>query len=71
MLDSNPLPREIASGVFWLGDCLEQQYQGRAYHSYNAAFLVCGSEASMCVAAKPRCWSRPDTPRTSRRSNAR
>jgi len=49
MLDSNPLPREIASGVFWLGDCLEQQYQGRAYHSYNAAFLVCGSEASMLV----------------------
>lgn len=45
----NPLPREIAPGVFWLGDCLEQEYQGRSYHSYNAAFLLCGSEASMLI----------------------
>ncbi len=40
MTRANPLPREIAPGVFWLGDCLEQEYQGRAYHSYNAAFLL-------------------------------
>lgn len=45
----NPLPREIASGVFWLGDCLEQQYKGKTYHSYNAAFLMIGSEASMLI----------------------
>ena len=49
MLKPIPLPREIAPGVFWLGDCLEQEYQGRPYHSYNAAFLLCGSEASMLV----------------------
>jgi len=49
MQKSNPLPREIAPGVFWLGDCLAQEYQGRPYHSYNAAFLLCGSEASMLV----------------------
>ena len=45
----NPLPREISPGVFWLGDCLEQQYQGRSYHSYNAAYLVIGNDASMLI----------------------
>ena len=49
MQKPNPLPREIAPGVFWLGDCLAQEYQGRPYHSYNAAFLLCGSEASMLI----------------------
>ena len=49
MTHKNPLPREIAPGVFWLGDCLEQQYQGRSYHSYNAAFLIVGDEAAMLV----------------------
>ena len=46
---SYPLPREISPGVFWLGDCLVQHSQGKIYHSYNAAFLVIGSEASMLV----------------------
>ena len=45
----NPLPREIADGVFWLGDCLEQFHKGRSYHSYNAAFLLCGNDASMLI----------------------
>ncbi len=45
----NPLPREIAPGVFWLGDCLEQHHKGKIYHSYNAAFLVTGSKASLLV----------------------
>ena len=49
MKKTHPLPREIAPGVFWLGDCLEQEYEGRPYHSYNAAFLICGSEASMMI----------------------
>ena len=49
MMKTHPLPREIAPGVFWLGDCLEQEYEGRPYHSYNAAFLICGSEASMMI----------------------
>ena len=49
MAQKNPLPREIAPGVFWLGDCLEQQHQGKTYHSYNAAFLVVGGDASMLV----------------------
>lgn len=45
----NPLPREITPGVFWLGDCLEQRAKGKIYHTYNAAFLICGTEASMLV----------------------
>jgi flavorubredoxin len=45
----NPLPREIAPDVFWLGECLEQRYKGRIYHSYNAAFLVIGETASLLV----------------------
>ena len=49
MKTPNPLPREIAPGVFWLGDCLEQLHKGKTYHSYNAAFLVVGSEASLLL----------------------
>src|SRR6516162_4922948 len=45
----NKLPREIAPGVFWLGECLEQRHKGKIYHSYNAAFLVIGDTASMLV----------------------
>jgi glyoxylase-like metal-dependent hydrolase (beta-lactamase superfamily II) len=43
------MPRELADGVFWLGDCLEQRAKGKIYHSYNAAFLLCGTEASMLI----------------------
>lgn len=49
MTDENPLPREIAPGVHWLGDCLELSYRGKAYHGYNAAFLVIGEDAAVMV----------------------
>jgi flavorubredoxin len=49
MASNNTLPREISPGVFWLGDCLEQHHKGKIYHSYNAAFLVVGSGASLLV----------------------
>lgn len=49
MTKPNTLPREIADGVFWLGDCLEQRAKGKIYHTYNAAFLLCGTEASMLI----------------------
>jgi flavorubredoxin len=45
----NPLPREIATGVYWLGECLEQRSRGKVYHSYNAAFLILGSTASLLI----------------------
>jgi hypothetical protein len=37
------MPREIAPGVFWIGDCLAQRHKGRIYHGYNAAFLIAGN----------------------------
>ena len=43
------MPREIAPGVFWIGDCLAQRHQGKIYHGYNAAFLVAGETASVLV----------------------
>lgn len=43
------LPRELRPGVFWLGDCLEQKARGRTYHSYNAAFLLVGTESSCLI----------------------
>lgn len=48
-MNKTVLPREIAPDVYWLGDCLEQRYRGKIYHSYNSAFLVIGSEAAILV----------------------
>lgn len=49
MIGPKELPREIAPGVFWLGDCLEQRANGKIYHTYNAAFLIAGKDASMII----------------------
>lgn len=46
---TNPLPREIAPDVYWIGECLEQRYKGVIYHGYNAAFVVIGETASLLV----------------------
>lgn len=43
------MPREIAPGVFWIGDCLAQRHKGKVYHGYNAAFLVAGEKHSCLV----------------------
>jgi len=43
------LPREIAPGVFWIGDCQIQRVRGKVYHGYNAAFIVCGEDASCLI----------------------
>ena len=45
----NPLPREISPGIFWLGVCHEQHHWGKVFHSYNAAFLLVGSEGSILI----------------------
>ena len=45
----NPLPREIADGIFWLGICHEQFHNGKTYHTYNASFVIVGTEGSMLV----------------------
>jgi flavorubredoxin len=48
---SNPLPREIAPGVFWLGKCLGLSYLGQELHSYNSVFLVAGEHSTALVEA--------------------
>ena len=49
MKPADRMPREIALGVFWIGDCLLQRHKGKVYHGYNAAFLVAGETASCLV----------------------
>ena len=46
---ANKMPREIAPGVFWIGDCLAQRHKNKIYHGYNAAFLIAGESASCLV----------------------
>ena len=46
-VSKRPMPREIGSGVWWLGDCLGQQYNGKIYHGYNAAHMVVGTKAAL------------------------
>ena len=58
---THKMPREIAPGVFWIGDCLAQRHKGKVYHGYNAAFLIAGE-------TRPAWW-RPVIPRISRSSN--
>jgi flavorubredoxin len=47
--EGQPLPREIADGVFWLGECLVLPYRDTFYHSYGSVYLVRGEEASLMV----------------------
>ncbi len=47
----NPLPRELAPGIFWLGGCLVQTYKGETIHGYNSSYLVAGEESSLLVEA--------------------
>ncbi len=46
---ANPLPREIAPGIFWLGECYLIPYKDRWLHAYNASYLVVGETASAIV----------------------
>ena len=45
----NPLPREIAPGVFWLGECSPVHYAGKWLHTYNSAFMVVGEKFAAMV----------------------
>ncbi len=47
----NPLPREIAPGVFWLGDCLHfpRAYKGGELHGNHSVFLLVGDERSIII----------------------
>jgi flavorubredoxin len=50
------LPREVAPGVLWLGDCM--LWTGRVLeHSYTAVFLVSGADCSILVdTGHPKDW---------------
>lgn len=45
----NPLPREIAPRIFWMGDCMHIPYDGQILHSYNTMYLVAGERESLLV----------------------
>lgn len=47
----NPLPRELAPGLFWLGECLPVPFEDRVLHGYNSVFLVAGEDRSVLVEA--------------------
>lgn len=51
MNDAPGLPRELAPGVHWLGDCLEQPYRGEIFHGYNSSYLIVGEHSSALVEA--------------------
>lgn len=46
---SEPLPREIAPGLFWLGGCLTIPYQDTVLHGYNSVYLLAGDDCSMLI----------------------
>ncbi|MGX5844945.1 MBL fold metallo-hydrolase [Mesorhizobium sp. ArgA1] len=43
------LPREIAPGVWWLGDCQMWEHAETIQHTYSAVFLVAGRDRSLLV----------------------
>jgi flavorubredoxin len=47
----NPLPIELAPGIFWLGECVEVGYQGELLHGGTSAYLVAGERHSALVEA--------------------
>src|SRR5919112_819913 len=41
------LPRVMAPGVYWLGDCMLWPGKERLEHSYTATYLVSGRQSSL------------------------
>ncbi len=50
---SRDLPREIAPGVFWFGECSVVPLGDVILHFYNSAFLVAGDSACLLVETGP------------------
>lgn len=46
---SDQLPRELAPGLFWLGQCALIEYGGEFIHAYNSVYVVAGADASVVV----------------------
>jgi len=45
----SPLPRELLSGIYWIGDCVQFNYKGDELHSSISVYVVTGTERSMIV----------------------
>jgi flavorubredoxin len=45
----NPLPREIAPGVFWLSECMVVPTQTEVVHVYNGAYMVVGDRHAALI----------------------
>ncbi|HWC08164.1 MAG TPA: MBL fold metallo-hydrolase [Solirubrobacterales bacterium] len=45
------LPRDLADGIQWLGECYGMPHRGEWLHSYDSLFLVSGEESSLLVDA--------------------
>jgi hypothetical protein len=53
------LPREIAPGIYWLGDCLEVEYRGEIIHGHASAYLLMGARETLLVdTGHPIHWQR-------------
>jgi flavorubredoxin len=50
-LSDNPLPRELAPGLFWLGDCIQERREGQILHGYNSCYLLRGDHSSLLIEA--------------------
>lgn len=51
------LPREVASGVWWLGACAEIVAGAELLHSHNHCFLVVGRDHGVLIdSAMPKAW---------------
>jgi len=56
---SERLPRQIAAGTWWLGDCLDlpPDPNGKQQHTYNSLYYVSGESSSMIVdTGHPKDW---------------
>jgi flavorubredoxin len=43
------LPRELAPGIFWLGECLALPYKDTVLHSCSSVYLIRGEEGAVLV----------------------
>jgi flavorubredoxin len=50
-VSANRLPRELAPGLFWLGDCIQERWQGQILHGYNSCYLLRGDHSSLLIEA--------------------
>jgi flavorubredoxin len=58
---NGPLPRPLAPGVTWLGECLVLPYRGTVLHSYHSLYLIAGERASLIVdTGHPKDWAAVD-----------